>query len=46
MSGSQNIREKTFEKAMFGATLGSVDDFLENVAAKYAALPKALSTRF
>ena len=35
----QELREKTFEKAMFGGyDMGGVDDFLDAVAADYAAL--------
>jgi DivIVA domain-containing protein len=37
----QSIREKTFEKAVFGGyDMSSVDDFLENVASDFAALQK------
>jgi cell division initiation protein len=41
MLSPQNIREKTFEKAVFGGyDMSSVDDFLENVAADFASLQK------
>ena len=37
----QSIREKTFEKAVFGGyDMGSVDDFLESVATDFAAAQK------
>lgn len=37
----QSIREKTFEKAVFGGyDMSSVDDYLENVASDFAALQK------
>jgi cell division initiation protein len=41
MLSPQNIREKTFEKAVFGGyDMSSVDDFLENVAADFTSLQK------
>ncbi|MEG2009586.1 MAG: DivIVA domain-containing protein [Oscillospiraceae bacterium] len=37
----QNIREKTFERAIFGGyDMGAVDDFLEEAAGSYAAIAK------
>jgi len=41
MMTSQDIREKVFEKAVFGGyDMGAVDDFLEEIAADFTALSK------
>ena len=38
---SQDIREMTFEKAVFGGyDMATVDTFLDNVAAEFAAIQK------
>ena len=41
MMTPQDIREKTFEKAVFGGyDMGQVDDFMEAAASDLAALQK------
>lgn len=41
MMTPQDIREKVFEKAVFGGyDMGAVDDFLEDISADYTALSK------
>ena len=41
MTTPQEIREKTFEKAVFGGyDMGDVDDFMEQVAADMTTLQK------
>ena len=45
MITSQEIREKTFEKSMFGGyDMGGVDDFLDSVANDLALLQKENAT--
>lgn len=45
MLTTQNIREKTFEKAVFGGyDMGSVDDFLEELANDFESLAKENAT--
>lgn len=41
MTSPQDIREKTFEKAVFGGyDMGAVDDFMDTLAAEFGAVQK------
>ena len=40
MTTAQEIREKTFERAMRGYDIGSVDEFLDQMAADFTAMEK------
>ena len=41
MTSPQDIREKTFEKAVFGGyEMGAVDDYMDSLAAELGAIQK------